>query len=128
MTLQVIGFAPTGWMYEMSRQQFVVKRQGPLAIHLVPYSEHSSYTELQQYVKFLKPKQLVPTVGVGDDASGKKRAAILKHFRGLVDETASKARCGASFGDVMPFSVPFRALGTRNAALVPLPHVRVLLL
>lgn len=79
-------------MYEMRQQQFVVKRQGPLSIHLVPYSEHSSFTELQQYVKFLKPKQLVPTVGVGGDASGKKRAAILKHFRGLVDETASKAR------------------------------------
>lgn len=76
----------------MRRQQFVVKRQGPLAIHLVPYSEHSSYTELQEYVRFLKPKQLVPTVGVGGDANGKKRDAILKHFRGLVDETASKAR------------------------------------
>ena len=36
--------------------------------------------------------QVVPTVGVHDDASGKKSSGLQKHFRHLVNETASKHR------------------------------------
>lgn len=35
---------------------------------------------------------MVPTVGVHDDASGKKSSGLQKHFRHLVNETASKHR------------------------------------
>ena len=39
------------------------------------------------------PLQVLPTVGVhDDDASGKKSAGLQKHFRHLVNETASKQR------------------------------------
>ncbi len=41
----------------------------------------------------LVPLQVLPTVGVhDDDASGKKSAGMQKHFRHLVNETASKQR------------------------------------
>ena len=30
---------------------------------LVPYSEHSNYDELREYLRFLKPKREIPTVG-----------------------------------------------------------------
>ena len=40
--------------------------------------------------------QVVPTVGVDKDENGKGAAAQLKHFRNLVDETASKANFLAS--------------------------------
>ena len=41
----------------------------------------------------LGPLQVLPTVGVhDDDASGKKSAGMQKHFRHLVNETASKQR------------------------------------
>ncbi|KAA6428449.1 MAG: DNA ligase [Trebouxia sp. A1-2] len=90
---EVVGFVPTGWMYEMKRKAFPVREKGSCFIHLVPYSEHSSYSELREYVRFLKPHKVLPTVGVhADDASGKKSAGMQKHFRHLVNETASKQR------------------------------------
>ena len=42
--------------------------------------------------------QIIPTVGIGkDDDGGKAAASQLKHFRNLVDETASKARFLSTF-------------------------------
>ena len=55
---QVVGFVPTGWMYEMKRSTFPTRSKGPCTVHLVPYSEHSSYEELREYVRFLKPHQV----------------------------------------------------------------------
>ena len=41
--------------------------------------------------------QVIPTVGVDKDENGKSAASQLKHFRNLVDETASKAKFLAGF-------------------------------
>jgi hypothetical protein len=41
----------------MRRETFAVRSKGAVAVHLVPYSEHSSFAELQQYVRFLRPHQ-----------------------------------------------------------------------
>lgn len=49
---------PTGWTYDMARKVFPVRRKGGCSIHLVPYSEHSSYLELLEYVEFLRPHQV----------------------------------------------------------------------
>ncbi|KAK7394186.1 hypothetical protein VNO78_14707 [Psophocarpus tetragonolobus] len=88
---KVVGFVPTGWTYEVKRSRFPVKSKDSFQIHLVPYSEHSNYDELTQYVKFLKPKRVVPTVGFDVGKSGSKHAHnITKYFAHLVDETANK--------------------------------------
>ena len=55
---QVVGFVPTGWLYEMRRERFSVRSKGACSVHLVPYSEHSSYAELLEYVKWLHPHQV----------------------------------------------------------------------
>lgn len=55
----------------------------PWRVHLVPYSEHSSFTELQDFVGFLKPRKVVPTVGVSGekgDASFHKMVGYFKHL------------------------------------------------
>ncbi|KAL6845272.1 hypothetical protein ACP4OV_024767 [Aristida adscensionis] len=88
---RALGFVPTGWMYETKKEGFAVRVKDSLEIHLVPYSEHSSYDELRDYVKFLHPKRVIPTVGLDSGKLDSKEAiAMQKHFVGLVDETANK--------------------------------------
>lgn len=88
---KVVGFVPTGWTYEVKRNKFSVKTKDSFEIHLVPYSEHSNYDELREYVKFLKPKRVIPTVGVDVEKVDSKHAnAMRKHFAGLMDEMAIK--------------------------------------
>lgn len=55
---EVVGFVPTGWLYEMRKETFAVKRKGACSVHLVPYSEHNSFDELREYVRFLRPLQV----------------------------------------------------------------------
>ncbi|WVZ69257.1 hypothetical protein U9M48_018071 [Paspalum notatum var. saurae] len=89
--MKAVGFVPTGWMYETKKEGFAVRVKDSLEMHLVPYSEHSSYNELREYVKFLHPKRVIPTVGVDAGKLDSKEAiALQKHFAGLVDETANK--------------------------------------
>ncbi|TVU35488.1 hypothetical protein EJB05_17379 [Eragrostis curvula] len=88
---KAVGFVPTGWMYETKKEGFAVRAKDSLEIHLVPYSEHSSYDELRDYIKFLHPKRVIPTVGVDSGKLDSKEViAMQKHFAGLVDETANK--------------------------------------
>ncbi|XP_015066696.1 DNA ligase 6 isoform X2 [Solanum pennellii] len=88
---KVVGFVPTGWTYEVKRNKFSVRKKDSFEIHLVPYSEHSNYDELREYVKFLKPKHVIPTVGTDVEKLDSKHAnAMRKHFAGLVDQMAIK--------------------------------------
>lgn len=88
---KAVGFVSTGWMYETKHKGFAVRSKDELDIHLVPYSEHSSYKELRDYVRFLRPKRVIPTVGVDVEKLDSKGAlALCKHFQGLMDENANK--------------------------------------
>ncbi|KAK1556406.1 hypothetical protein Q3G72_004547 [Acer saccharum] len=88
---KVVGFVPTGWTYEVKRNKFAVRSKNMFEIHLVPYSEHSNYDELREYVKFLKPKKVIPTVGIDVEKLDSKHAnKMRKYFAGLVDEMANK--------------------------------------
>ncbi|KAJ8761208.1 hypothetical protein K2173_001264 [Erythroxylum novogranatense] len=88
---RIVGFVPTGWTYEVKRNKFAVRSKDSLEIHLVPYSEHSNYAELREYVKFLRPKRVIPTVGVDvENLDSKHSYKMQKHFAGLVDEMANK--------------------------------------
>lgn len=62
---QVVGFVPTGWTYEMRKAAaaggpyaFPVRTKAACCVWLIPYSEHSSFPELREYVGFLRPKQV----------------------------------------------------------------------
>jgi DNA repair metallo-beta-lactamase len=53
---KAVGFVATGWMYETKKEGFEVRVKDPFEIPLVHYSEQSSYSELKDYVRFLRPK------------------------------------------------------------------------
>lgn len=54
----MVGFVPTGWVHQSGANSFKVEEKAQCEIHLVPYSEHSSYNELREYIKFLKPQKV----------------------------------------------------------------------
>mmetsp|Transcript_29594 Transcript_29594/g.66393 ORF Transcript_29594/g.66393 Transcript_29594/m.66393 type:complete len:160 (+) Transcript_29594:522-1001(+) len=79
---RVVGFKPTGWTYKPKSRD---KRQrtlpgasppkagrdlissitnGKFSVHGVPYSEHSSFPELVDCIRCLKPRKVIPTVSV----------------------------------------------------------------
>merc|ERR1712226_1155001 len=52
----VIGFIPDDSLKP-------TREDGNISIYSVPYSEHSSFEELKCFIEFLKPRDVVPTVG-----------------------------------------------------------------
>ncbi|KAJ2940253.1 hypothetical protein O0L34_g11822 [Tuta absoluta] len=68
---EVVAFKPSGWENGKNSTQ----EKDSVTIHGIPYSEHSSFSELIRFVKFLQPKQVVPTV----DISGGIKA-VQKYF------------------------------------------------
>ncbi|TVU09690.1 hypothetical protein EJB05_43181, partial [Eragrostis curvula] len=60
----IVAFCPTGWAFGKGRKRTPGKRwqQGSIIRYEVPYSEHSSFTELQEFVKFISPEHIIPSV------------------------------------------------------------------
>ncbi|KAK8480413.1 hypothetical protein V6N13_147152 [Hibiscus sabdariffa] len=87
----VVGFVLTGCTYEVNWNKFVVQSKDTFEIHLVPYSEHSNYDELREYVKFLNPKRVIPTVAMDIEKLESEHADKLrKHSAELIDEMDNK--------------------------------------
>mmetsp|Transcript_12488 Transcript_12488/g.18331 ORF Transcript_12488/g.18331 Transcript_12488/m.18331 type:complete len:503 (-) Transcript_12488:1365-2873(-) len=93
---KVIAFIPTGWANssKWNQKNSIVSNSVPyqggkrieIEIRLVSYSEHSPFTELLDFVSFLKPRKVIPTVF----SDKNDRNKILNHFRNLVDHTRAK--------------------------------------
>jgi len=58
-----------GWSFQ--KKGVNVRKDGNITIYGIPYSEHSSYDELRDCVRTLRPRKLVPTVNAADPISAK---------------------------------------------------------
>ncbi|CAA2956486.1 DNA cross-link repair SNM1 [Olea europaea subsp. europaea] len=60
----IVAFSPTGWSFGKGKKKSPGRRwqQGTIIRYEVPYSEHSSFTELQEFVKFISPVDIIPSV------------------------------------------------------------------
>ena len=54
------------------------RQKGSLILYSVPYSEHSSFAELREFVRWLEPRKIVPTVG---NDRGPKASSMLSLLR-----------------------------------------------
>ena len=55
-----------GWTFKRSGK-LEVRREGPVTVYGIPYSEHSAFNELQDCVRRLRPRRIIPTVNVTED-------------------------------------------------------------
>ena len=78
----VVAFKPTGWSYSsgFSFESLKARSSGAVKIFSIPYSEHSSFTELEQFVKLIRPRRIIPTVNVGSSQSRDKMKRILNSW------------------------------------------------
>jgi DNA cross-link repair 1A protein len=95
----VVGFRPTGWAYRPRAAKTGGAlasrwRLGAASVWSVPYSEHSSFTDLQACVRALRPRRIVPTVNAPTPAAA---AAIVERFVGGMDLTNDRRRLDAYF-------------------------------
>lgn len=65
----LIAFVPTGWTFSAKNPEFnrdVLHRKsavrGPIRICRVPYSEHSSFAELESFCQGINVREIIPTV------------------------------------------------------------------
>uniref|UniRef100_A0A1D1ZYG4 SAM domain-containing protein n=1 Tax=Auxenochlorella protothecoides TaxID=3075 RepID=A0A1D1ZYG4_AUXPR len=75
----VVGFKPTGWTHDKeagrTRARGRKQQRGSLITYQVPYSEHSSFSELREFVTWFAPLRIVPSVN--SDCHGPKAKALV---------------------------------------------------
>ncbi len=95
-----VSFRPTGWTYARggASPRVWAENDGATRLYGVPYSEHSSYTELHALVRALRPRAIVPTVNA-ETRSDRERLVNL--FRSSMDLSSDRSRLDWHFARPM---------------------------
>lgn len=71
---RIVAFRPTGWTYSSKNQRSISTRcldpSGKICVYGIPYSEHSSFAELSDFIRVVNPVSIIPTV----NCSNKRKA------------------------------------------------------
>lgn len=63
---QIVAFRPTGWTFSKNSTQSIstcrTDPTGRIRVYGIPYSEHSSFAELCDFVQSVNPLEIIPTV------------------------------------------------------------------
>ena len=78
----IIGVQPTGWTFTDNARSrpgelLSKKTKGSDVIYGCPYSEHSSFDQLQDCVRYLNPRRIIPTVNCSSAAKVQEQLALL---------------------------------------------------
>jgi len=75
----VVAIRPTGWTWKAGGTGITRRQQGNCVVYDVSYSEHSSFSELKDFVKQFNPKRVIPTVGCRSRDDSKRMHQLLAH-------------------------------------------------
>ncbi|KAF3446131.1 hypothetical protein FNV43_RR11310 [Rhamnella rubrinervis] len=75
----IVAFSPTGWTFGKGMKKTPGRKwqQGTIIRYEVPYSEHSSFTELKEFVKLVSPVNIIPSVNNKGPDSAKSMVSLL---------------------------------------------------
>ncbi|CAA7400755.1 unnamed protein product [Spirodela intermedia] len=78
----MVAFSPTGWSYGKGKKKKNKAlgtrwQQGTIIRYEVPYSEHSSFTELREFVRLISPDIIIPSVNNTSPEAASGMAALL---------------------------------------------------
>ncbi|XP_022139623.1 DNA cross-link repair 1A protein-like isoform X2 [Momordica charantia] len=80
----VVAFSPTGWALSKGKKKSPGRRwqQGTIIRYEVPYSEHSSFSELEDFVKLVSPANIIPSVNNHGPDSARAMISLLSPLCG----------------------------------------------
>ncbi|CAI8617133.1 unnamed protein product [Vicia faba] len=75
----IVAFSPTGWTFGKGKKKSPGRRwqQGTVIRYEVPYSEHSSFTELKEFVNFVSPNNITPSVNNDGPESAEAMVSLM---------------------------------------------------
>ncbi|XP_022936316.1 DNA cross-link repair 1A protein [Cucurbita moschata] len=75
----IVAFSPTGWALSKGKKKSPGRRsqQGTIIRYEVPYSEHSSFSELKDFVKLVSPVNIIPSVNNHGPDSARAMISLL---------------------------------------------------
>ncbi|KAK9102401.1 hypothetical protein Sjap_019655 [Stephania japonica] len=78
----IVAFSPTGWTFGKGKKKSPHSpgrrwKQGTIIRYEVPYSEHCSFAELKEFVQFMSPLNIIPSVNNDSPESADSMVALL---------------------------------------------------
>ncbi|XP_062098103.1 uncharacterized protein LOC133803971 isoform X2 [Humulus lupulus] len=75
----IVAFSPTGWTFGKGKKKSPGRKwqQGTTIRYEVPYSEHSSFSELREFVKIVSPVNIIPSVNNDGPDSANAMVSLL---------------------------------------------------